>query len=121
VAIHIRQGDFRDWQEGKYYISPQLTCQALSSAGWNLKDTRCRVWVCSDEAMPENIFPFESIQGIPRALGDDLFIMSRCQRLFAGWSSLAYFCAFLGSNNFYRLRLNNLIWEPSDVASLLDV
>jgi len=120
VATHIRQGDFRDWQDGKYYISPQTTCQALSSAGWNLRDSRYRAWVCSDEAVPENLFPDDSIQGIPRTLGEDLFIMSRCQRLVGGWSTLVYFCSFLGGGEFFRIPGNGGNPVKVDVDSLAE-
>lgn len=103
LAIHIRQGDFREWNEGLYYLAPQQVKQALSAYGWNLNFSGLRVWVCSDEKVPEGVFPPGSNSGIPRGLGEDLFIMSRCRRLVGGWSTLAYFCSFLGANEFYRI------------------
>jgi len=121
VAIHIRQGDFRDWNGGKYYFSPQATSQALRSAGWNLQNSRFRSWVCSDESVPENIFPADATLGVPRKLGEDLFIMSRCRRLVSGWSTLAYFCSFLGKNEFYRISLDQKKAERLDPSSLAEI
>ena len=118
LAIHVRQGDFRDWNGGKYYFSPLETFQTLFLGGWNLQDSRSRIWVCSDEEVPEDLFPPESTQGVPRTLGEDLFIMSRCQRLVGGWSTLAYFCSFLGNNEFYRVSKRNHAPERQDTNAL---
>jgi hypothetical protein len=103
LAIHVRQGDFRDWNGGKCYLSPREMFQALSLGGWDVRNSRSRIWVCSDEAVPEDLFPADSIQGVPRTLGEDLFIMSRCQRVVGGWSTLVYFCSFLGGGEFFRI------------------
>jgi len=118
LAVHIRQGDFRKWQDGKYYLSPEAMGQALGSAGWDLRQSRCRTWVCSDESVPEDLFPEGSVRGIPRTLGEDLFIMSACQKLLAGWSTLAFFCSFVGGNELYRIRDANQNPERIDAGSL---
>lgn len=120
IAIHIRQGDFRDWNEGKYYLTPQATSQGLASKGWNLEDPWYRTWVCSDESIPKNLFPAKSTFGVPRALGEDLFIMSRCQRLVGGWSTLVYFCSFLGGGEFFRILGNGGNPVKVDVDSLAE-
>lgn len=103
LAVHIRQDDFRDFCGGKYYFSPDQTSVSLLAGGWNVRDSSTRVWACSDEPLPTDIFPLESVTGVPRPLGEDLFIMSRCRQLVAGWSTLAYFCAFLANNQYYRI------------------
>jgi len=103
LAVHIRQDDFRDFCGGKYYFSPTQTAASLAAGGWNIQDPSTRVWACSDEPLPPDTFPLESTAGLPRPLGEDLFIMSRCRQLMAGWSTLAYFCAFLANNQYYRI------------------
>ena len=118
LAIHVRQGDFRDWNEGRYYFSPQQVKETLSAYGWNLDSSGLRAWVCSDEKVPEGVFPPGSNSGIPRCLGEDLFIMSRCRRLVGGWSTLAYFCSFLGANEFYRISEPGHLSFPLDAGHL---
>ncbi len=120
LAIHIRQGDFREWNGGQYYLSPEQTKAALSTNGWNLGAENLKTWVCSDEKVPEGVFPPGSNSGIPRGLGEDLFIMSRCRRLVGGWSTLAYFCSFLGANEFYRIPGADRPPEKMDAGSLTD-
>lgn len=121
LAIHIRQGDFREWIEGKYYLSSQAMAQNLSSKAWNIWSPQIRTWVCSDEVVAQGVFPNEALEGIPRELGEDLFIMSRCRRLVGGWSTLPYFCSFLGINEFYRISSENHYPEHLDTNSLNDL
>jgi hypothetical protein len=121
LAIHIRQGDFREWQGGKYYLSPEEAGRILKSCGWKIGEPGCRVWVCSDEGIPGGLFPMDSVRGIPRNLGEDLFIMSACGKLVAGWSTLAFFCSFLGGNELYRIPGTNQAPGRIDAGSLGDM
>jgi len=121
LAVHIRQGDFRDWNGGQFYLSPEQTRITLSANGWNLGSENLKTWVCSDEKVPEGIFPTGSVSGVPRGLGEDLFIMSRCRRLVGGWSTLAYFCSFLGVNDFYRISGADCHLQKIDTSSLAEV
>jgi len=121
LAVHIRQGDFREWQGGKYYLSPEEAARTLRSGGWKIGEPSCRVWVCSDEAVSAELFPKDSVRGIPRNLGEDLFIMSACQKLVAGWSTLAFFCSFLGGNELYRIPGADQPPERIDAGSLGDM
>lgn len=120
LAIHIRQDDFREFCGGKYYFSPEKTAASLAAGDWNLGDPRTRTWICSDEPVPPELFPQSSTQNMPRPLGEDLFIMSRCHQLVAGWSTLAYFCAFLGAGRFYRIPSAGQKPQQHPVESLSD-
>jgi hypothetical protein len=120
LAIHIRQGDFRKWNGGQFYLSPEQTSITFSANGWDLRSENLKTWVCSDEKVPEGIFPTGSVSGVPRGLGEDLFIMSRCRRLVGGWSTLAYFCSFLGVNDFYRISGADCHLQKMDTSSLAE-
>lgn len=118
IAIHIRQGDFKNWNNGGFYISPEKTSAALFKNGVDIKDPQKRVWVCSDESIPINLFPTEAASQIPRELGEDLFIMSNCRVVVGCQSTLSFFCAFLGDSHYIRLQYKDLCLSKIDPSSL---
>lgn len=118
IAIHIRQGDFKEWNQGSYYISPEKTFSALSANSLDIRDPQRHVWVCSDEPIPKDLFPGEATAQIPRELGEDLFIMSNCRMVVGCQSTLSFFCAFLGASHYKRLQYRDLSLFEIDPSSL---
>jgi hypothetical protein len=121
MAVHVRQGDFRDWNEGKYYVSPLKMAEALVSAGWPLNSPQLRIWVCSDERVAESFLPKEFNVDFPRSLGEDLFIMSSCRKVVTGFSTLSYFCAYIGDSVLLRVNKKSNKLERLEQQGLSDL
>lgn len=103
IAIHIRQGDFRTWNHGQSFLTPEEMKGAIIPFFVSGQDTNKQAWVCSDEKIPSSIFSKKEVQGVPRKLGEDLYLLSGCDITIAGMSSLPLFCSFIGKSNLIRV------------------
>jgi hypothetical protein len=105
IALHIRQGDFRTWNEGKYYIPPEV----FARHAWRLyqthPDKKIRFWVCSDEPVDLASFPRGTKTSPQQTLRGDLRIMTSCDFILSGSSTLARSAAFLGGARLHNLSL----------------
>lgn len=119
IAIHIRQGDFRTWNHGTSFLAPDEMEKAIPPDLLNKNEQRQQVWVCSDEKIPINIFSQMETLGVPRKLGEDLFLLSNCDIIIAGMSSLPLFCSFVGGSIFIRVCPNTKKANYADPLKLL--
>lgn len=92
IVVHLRQGDFKTWQGGKHYRSPETMAMALAALRPRRRD---RVWICSDEAVPGSVFP-SSADIRRRTLGEDLWLLTHATDVVSGRSTLAAWAAFGG-------------------------
>lgn len=110
IALHIRQGDFRTWSAGKFYIPPQV----FSDHAWRIlaahPEKKIQFWVCSDEPVDLNLFPPETRTSPGFTLREDLRIITTCDFVLSGNSTLARVGAFLGGSRLHNLSLQA---EPS--------
>ena len=95
IVVHIRQGDFRTWQEGKFYRSPRCMAQALHRLIGKDSGKRRQVWVCSDEPVPHHLFP-PGTKVETRELGRDLWLLTNATDVVSARSTLAAWAAFQG-------------------------
>ena len=103
IAAHIRQGDFKTWNNGRFFVPANRFEKSLKKGGWIPGASNQSWWICSDEIVSE-AFSDKSIQNqTPRNLGEDLFIMTNADVLFAGYSTLSAFCGFLADKKFFQV------------------
>lgn len=102
LAIHIRQGDFKDPQHADLFVPPEVFAEATRSY-LAQPESPTKVWVCSDEAVPPALFPTGACEGTPRALGEDLVLMQGADLLVGFESTLSLVMAFTGSGQKLRI------------------
>ena len=86
LGVHIRRGDYRRWHGGRYYYSDQQYIGVISQFVNLHPDLRIQLFICGndpelDEASFRKAFPTLDIcfpKGNP---GEDLYMLSRCDRL----------------------------------------
>ena len=86
LGVHIRRGDYRRWHGGRYYYSDQQYIGVISQFVNLHPDLRIQLFICGndpelDEASFRKAFPTLDIcfpKGNP---GEDLYLLSRCDRL----------------------------------------
>jgi hypothetical protein len=93
VGLHIRQGDYARYMQGRYFYSPEQYCAITRQIVELFAPRKVSFFVCSDAPQrPEN-FP-----GLAVTLGtghvvEDMYALSRCDYLigppstFTGWAS----------------------------------
>jgi len=86
-AIHLRQGDFKTWRGGKYHLNPASVSETLRKTSWPHPCPPRQFFICSDEMVPPGIFPTDWLTGVPRAVAEDLYLLSRADWVVGGVST----------------------------------
>lgn len=97
VGVHIRHGDYRVWQDGKYFhpLEDYVQCMKVLQDGLNRKVT---FLVVSDE--PQDLSCCHGIDDVRRIFGSeeqDLALLAACDYIIATHSSFANWASFHGS------------------------
>jgi hypothetical protein len=107
IALHIRQGDFRTWEGGRHYIPPEVFAHHARRICEANPTKKIRFWICSDESVDLGRFPPGTQTSKGQTLREDLRILTSCDFILGGISTLARTAAFLGG-----AKLHNLMLQP---------
>lgn len=99
VGVHIRLGDYKNWQGGKYYYPFSFYAQKCKELLIKLRQEERKVVfvLCSDQKIDSTYFkdiPFVISTG---HIIEDLYILSRCNIIFGPPSSYSMWASFYGN------------------------
>lgn len=95
VGVHMRQGDYKTWRGGRYYLSQQEYAELLKFLREMYIDQNVVFYIASNTKIDEKQFrdiPYISLQNATAA--QDLEALSKCHRIigplstFSRWASL---------------------------------
>lgn len=98
VGVHIRRGDYKQWQGGKYfYTSEQYgAMMAQAESCFKSRGKRVAFLVCSDETVDVNaLAPHHVIPGIGRII-EDLYSLAACDYIIGPPSTYSNWAAYYG-------------------------
>lgn len=113
VGVHIRQGDYKTWQGGKFYFGQNevavILREYLEKFNKNPQQT-CFV-ICSDGSVDTQCF--EGLNVVKSTLGvaGDLFVLSATDRVIGSSSTFGAFAAFYGKLQFITFQRPGVDWE----------
>lgn len=86
LGVHIRRGDYRRWHGGRYYYSDQQYIGVIRQFISLHPDLRIKLFICGNdlelnEALYYEAFPTLSICFPKGNAGEDLYLLSCCDRL----------------------------------------
>jgi len=116
LCLHIRQGDYRTWRDGAFYLPPEVFARHAWEVFQGNPGKKLRFWVCSDEPVDLSLFP-PGTERTGGSLREDLFIMTRADALLLGKSTLGLVAAYLAGARFWCL-LDSV--PPRDLESWKD-
>ncbi|MGB7326122.1 MAG: alpha-1,2-fucosyltransferase [Rubripirellula sp.] len=96
VGVHIRQGDYRQWLDGRFYFSPSQYANAMRQVQQDRSHKAVKFLICSDETLAPDIFEDLDVYFSGGTPAEDLFCLSRCDLIISTFSSFAYFASFYG-------------------------
>jgi len=96
IGVHIRQGDYRHWQNGKHYFSPTFFNKVLESFKKKLDSQDVCFLICSDEPLRESDFPNINSLFNSGNLIEDLFALSRTDLIIGSNSTFGAFASYYG-------------------------
>lgn len=96
VGVHIRRGDYREFQNGRYFFSNEEYSRFIKQTSDTLAK-ECKFVIVSDEPLDE---PFFSNIGVHIFRGkdfrEDLVMLSLCDYILGPWSSFSWWAAYYG-------------------------
>lgn len=113
VGVHIRQGDYRTWQSGKYYISQERTRVILDEYLENNKDKGGDTLfiITSDEKINPEIFKGLNIEISKGNAIEDLFLLSKTDVIIGSNSTYGDFAAYYGNIPHIIMSNDSIDWE----------
>jgi Glycosyl transferase family 11 len=96
IGVHIRQGDYRGWFDGKYFFPVARYAAWMHELAAQFPDRRVAFFVCSDEPRSLGEFP-----GLNVGLGtdspvSDVYALARCDYILGTKSTFTQWASFYG-------------------------
>lgn len=98
IGVHVRRGDYLQWQEGRFYYSHQQYQNWIDQLRKELgkENLRVGVFVCSNEPIPEE-WKWDGFFFLTDAtLYEDQYCLSMCDYIFGPPSTFSWWAAFTG-------------------------
>jgi hypothetical protein len=105
VGVHIRRGDYRNWRDGKYYLSNEIYAEKMAELLRQLgKDGgEAGFLLCSDEPIEADEFSsFRTFGGSGNFI-EDLYCLSQCDYIIGVPSSYSLWASFYGNTPLYHI------------------
>lgn len=99
VGVHLRQGDYRVFKEGKYWLEQRRVREILDAYAQQtsaLPDSTCFV-IASDGPIDAAQFTGLPVFISKHTVGVDLFILASCDAIIGSNSTFGYFVAYLAN------------------------
>lgn len=103
VGIHLRQGDYRVWENGKYYFETSLYLDLMQMIVDKYRDGKVVFIVCTNEPQDWKLFEnFTYFLGPGDAVGD-MYSLAECDEIYGPQSSFSAWAAFYGKRPLFCL------------------
>jgi len=97
VGVHVRQGDYQKWQQGKFFYTSEQYAGLMRRYRDTLAGRRVRFLVCSNAPQDPALFEgLDVVFGNDHPL-EDLYSFARCDRLLGPPSTYTWWASFYGS------------------------
>lgn len=121
VGVHIRHGDYKTWQDGKYFFSfLQVRAILDDYLAKNIDvNNKTLFLICSDDAIDENVFNgLNYIKGIGSEISD-LFSLTKMDLIIGSQSTYGTFAAYYGNIPFFTFSRGAMDWQKSSDIFLI--
>lgn len=97
VGVHIRQGDYKRWLNGKYFFSTESYVSLMKRFSNSLGKKRIRYLICSNVKQAESAFVgLDYIMGNNHQM-EDLYAFAKCDFIIGPPSTYTMWASFYGS------------------------
>lgn len=113
VGVHVRHGDYKVWQNGKFYYEFDEAARILSDYLKNsgFKKDEVVFMVCSDDKFkPEDFAGLNVVSG-PGHPVEDLYALSFCDLIIGSTSTFGRWAAYYGDIPFIPFSRKQIIWK----------
>ena len=104
IGVHIRHGDYKDFEGGKYYHSHERYREAMERAREVFAGKDVVFVLCSDEPIPWDVFDGLDVMGGPGTELQDLYTLAGCDVLIGTLSTYLKWASYYGDAPSYEIR-----------------
>ena len=97
VGLHVRRGDYRTFEDGRYFWEDDVYAGLARRVVDLLGDRRVRVVVCSDEPVSQQRFPGVDVAPGPGEPIRDLLTLAGCDRIVGPPSTFTAWASYYGN------------------------
>jgi hypothetical protein len=123
LGLHIRRGDFKSFENGRFYFSDYEYRIVLDRFFklFNADVNNTAVIICSDEPVDLQHFSPYSVFAEQRPYSDDFFILCACDYIIGPRSIFTTMANYFGDNRLYQLFDVNKAFSEDDFLSCEDL
>ncbi|MGA2052429.1 MAG: hypothetical protein ABSH19_03870 [Opitutales bacterium] len=118
VGVHIRHGDFREYDGGRFFFTVEEYAATMRAAAAALAPRRLRFVVCSDEPQAAESFAGMEVLISRAPHWQDLIKLSLCDRLIGTMSTFVRTASFLREVPLYTLQRERTKVRAEDFAPI---
>ena len=96
IGVHIRQGDYRGWFNGKYFFPVERYAAWMNELAAQFPGRRVAFFVCSDEARSAGEFTGLNVGLGTNSPVSDIYALARCDYIFGTKSTFSQWASFYG-------------------------
>ena len=104
IGIHMRRGDYKQWQGGKYYYDNQTYRRIIQQMRPLFAGQTIQFILCSDEPIDIHYFSDDDLYISTQAMIVDLYLLARCNYLVGPPSTFSGWAAFYGNVPLWTLK-----------------
>ena len=123
VGVHIRHGDYKTFENGRYYYTLEEYHQMMLNIQELYKDKHVAFFISSNESFSMDIFTECSCYRFGKEpSGDilDLHTLSLCDRIVGPWSTYSRWASFIGEVPLCCIKEKQLYFEEKEFSKITD-
>ena len=123
IGIHIRHGDYKTFENGRYYYTLEEYHQMMLKIQQLYKDKHVAFFISSNESFSMDIFSECSCYRFGKEpSGDilDLHTLSLCDRIVGPWSTYSRWASFIGEVPLCCIKDKNQSFEDNSFSTITD-
>lgn len=105
VGVHVRRGDYSEWNDGKYYFDNDIYYSNMKALSLQLN---CVFVICSNEQIKFENTDMLNIEYFSGTAIEDICVLSNCNYIFGPPSTFSGWASFIGKTPIYFLENNEI-------------
>jgi hypothetical protein len=104
IGVHVRQGDYRFWENGKYFFESEMYVGVMDRVKSMFQDKQISFFVASDEVQEKKLFDRHAVVFGGEDAIEDMYTLAACDYIIAPPSTFSAWASFYGKTPRYTIK-----------------
>ena len=114
IGVHIRRGDYKEYEDGRFFYEPGQYAALMRATAALLPDRKVHFLICSNEPVAVEAFQEFDFSLGTNQIAEDLHSFAKCDYILGPPSTYTMWASFMGQVPLYR------IFDPNAPVTLRD-